>query len=129
VSFSRRRPSEASLRQADRRRRDDEAQRLLSVVPALATLRIRLTEHRPTGPIVESVHIRPVSVPHAPARFEFPCMDAACEDGGHEVTSMIIKALGQGLETFEGEHPCRGRVGNVDCQRILRFTIEASFRR
>ena len=45
---SRGRNSEAAQRSAERRRREDEAPRLRERVPALATLRLEIEEHRGT---------------------------------------------------------------------------------
>jgi hypothetical protein len=128
VSRFRTRNFEAAQRAAERRRREDEAERLAAVVPELDSLRLEIEERRGGVALPESTHIKRVSVPHAPALFEIPCLDTWCKDGGHDVTHEILRQLRSGATQFEGEHGCSGRSGAADCQRILRYVAIATYR-
>jgi hypothetical protein len=126
--FSRRKSTEASLRAADRREREDAAERLAARVPTLASLEIALEERRSSGAIGESRHVRRFVVERAPALFDFPCSDTSCADGGHEVTREVLAALRSGARAFAGEHACGGSVGATACARVLRYALAATFR-
>jgi hypothetical protein len=129
VSRFRTRNFEAAQRAAERRRREDEADRLAAVVPALDSLRLEIEERRGGVALPESTHIKRISVPHAPALFEIPCLDTWCKDGGHDITGEILRALRSGATQFEGEHGCGGRSGAADCQRVLRYVAIATYRK
>jgi len=122
------RQREAAQRFAERRRREDEAPRLLAVAPTLSSLRFRIDEYRAGGSLAETGHVRPIVVANAPALFVFPCQDPSCKDGGHDLTSEITAALRAGKEQFRGEDPCRGQVGSADCSRILRYSATATYK-
>lgn len=122
------RQREAAERFAERRRRENEAQRLLAVAPRLETLRFEIEERRAGSTVAQSTHVRPIVVANAPALFIFPCQDAACRDGGHDLTPVVCRALRDGMERFEGEDPCRGQTGSADCPRILRFIATATYK-
>jgi len=128
VSRFRTRNLEAAQRAAERRRRENEAPRLQELVPELETLRFEIEEHRAGIVLPESTHIRRVSVEHAPALFEIPCLDSWCKQGGHDITNAVLRALRTRSERFEGEHACTGRTGGADCQRVLRFVGIATYR-
>jgi hypothetical protein len=123
----RNRQSEAQQRSAERRRREDEAPRLLDEVPALKSLCLHIQEHSAHGPIGESKYVRHIPVDHAPALVELPCMDSYCEDGGHDVTREVLRALSSGQTHFEGEDACRGHTKTADCRRVLHYTADATF--
>ena len=123
-----RRNNEASERQAERRRREDEAPRLIAVVPNLESLKLQLQEIKGDVSVAETGHIRHVVVAHAPLLFEMPCRDSACKDGGHDVTSAITRSLKAGEKNFEGEHSCTGYVGDAPCQRVLKYTATATYK-
>ena len=123
-----RRQSEAALRYADRRRREDEAPRLITEVPHLDSLRLELVEGRLDAPGSEGAHVRKVVVATAPALFEILCQDAACRDGGHDLTGVFLRALRAGTTRFQGEDSCRGQVGSAACRRTLRFVGLATYR-
>jgi hypothetical protein len=129
LSRFRTRNFEAAQRAADRRKREDDADRLAAVVPALDSLRLDIEERRGGVALPESTHIKRVSVPHAPALFEIPCLDSWCKDGGHDVTHEILQALRSGATEFEGEHGCSGRSGAADCQRVLRYVGVATYKK
>jgi len=124
----RRRNSEAALRHAERRRREDDAPRLSASIPALETLRLELQERRSGISTTEAAHIKHVVVASAPALFLLPCQDPQCKDGGHDVTTAILRALRQALVRFEGEDACQGVVGSAVCQRVLCYVAIAEYR-
>jgi len=123
-----RRNKDAATRFAERRKREDEAPRLATEVPNLASLRLDIDERRPGVVSAEVSHIRRVVVENAPAMFEVPCSDTSCHDGGHDLTGSIMRALRHGDTKFEGEDTCLGQVGNAPCERILRFVGTATYR-
>jgi hypothetical protein len=118
---------EGAERFADRRRREDEAPRLLNVAQGLRSLRFQIEERRAGSSLIETAHARPIVVSRAPALFFFPCQDATCKDGGHDVTIPIIDALRARKEQFEGEDRCFGRSGSADCGRVLRYVATATY--
>jgi hypothetical protein len=109
VSRFRTRNFEAAQRAAERRKREDDADRLQAVVPTLETLRLDIQESRG-------------------ALFEIPCLDSWCKDGGHDVTNEVLRALRSGATQFEGEHSCSGRSGAADCQRVMRYIGVATYK-
>ena len=122
------RQREAAERFAERRRREDDAPRLLDVIPKLNTLKFKIEEYRAGGSLAETSHVRPIVVANAPALFVFPCQDSSCKDGGHDVTAEISMALRSGKEHFAGEDPCRGQVGSAECSRVLRYSATATYK-
>jgi hypothetical protein len=121
-----RRNSERAERQAERRRREDEAPRLFSHIDNLASLRLEVEALQTGSNVVASKHVRHI-VPTAPALFVLPCVDSGC-DGGHDVTSAILRELRSGAERFEVEHACEGYVGNSRCNRMVRLIGIATYR-
>ena len=126
--FSRRKPTEASLRATERREREDAADRLIEKVPTLASLEIALEEYTPTNTIGESRYVRRFVVERAPAHFELPCTDKSCTDGGHDITREVLASLRSGMRRFDGEHCCQGNVGTGTCGRVLRYVVVATYR-
>ena len=86
------RSREAAQRFADRRKREDDAPRLSSEIPKLATLRLAVEERRATVTAAESKHLRHVIVNRAPALFIIPCGDPSC-DGGATTDDPIMREL------------------------------------
>ncbi|WP_146651975.1 hypothetical protein [Labilithrix luteola] len=123
-----RRNRDAANRFAERRRREDEAPRLLAEAKNLASLKLELEERRSGVVSAEVSHIRRVVVEHAPALFEVPCSDPSCHDGGHDLTRPIMAELRAGATRFEGEDVCYGQVGNVPCERLLRYVGIATYK-
>ena len=120
------RTSEAAQRFAERRRREDEAPRLKAEVPTLEKLDLELSDSKGmTDPAM--THVRRVVIAAAPARFEIPCADASCRDGGHDVTYSVMRALRDHRTSFDGEDVCHGSVGSSHCGRILRYVATARF--
>ncbi len=119
---------DAAGRFAERRRLEDEAPRLHDKVPRLETCRIEIAEGRNDATSADVTHTRIVVVAVAPALFVFPCGDPSCRDGGHDVTSEILRGLASGNTEIRGEDACYGRVGASECGRILRYRVFASYR-
>ena len=122
------RVTEASQRFAERRRREDEAPRLLERVPELTGLKLEVEERRASSNAADSKHVRHIMVDRAPALFFLPCGDPACKDGGHDVTSPLMRGLMSHETRFEAEDTCSGSVGTATCGRILRVTAIATYR-
>jgi hypothetical protein len=120
-----RRGGEAAERFAARRKREDDAPRLLARVPLLESLRIDVSDG---GPVADSVYIRRIVVASAPALFAFPCGDHACKDGGHDVTNEVMGALLRHETQFAGEDACGGTLGTARCARVLRWAATATYR-
>jgi len=123
-----RRNNEASERHAQRRRREDEAPRLIATVPNLVSLKLQLQESKADVTVAETGHIRHVVVAHAPLLFDMPCRDPACKDGGHDLTNAIVRELKAGKTQFEGEDACRGYVNDGPCERVLRYSATATYK-
>jgi hypothetical protein len=120
--------SEAAERTLERRRREDEAPRLTALVPNLESLKLELEEHHGGVRLTESVHVKRVSIPHAPALFELPCLDSFCKEGGHDMTEAVLRQLKAGKTEFSGEDACRGHTGTAECRRVLHFVAHATYR-
>jgi hypothetical protein len=123
------RSRDASNRFAERRKREDEAPRLRTAVPRLDTLRLEVEEHPGASSIGGTKHVRLIVVEHAPALFLMPCGDPGCRDGGHDVTSPILRALRDRNPRFQGDDTCAGHVLTDSMLRHLRqgepkFTVD-----
>lgn len=123
----RRRDTAAIERMAARRRREDEAPRLTARVPKLEKLRLEVLEHSSSISRPENTHTRHVVVSSAPALFILPCHDAACKEGGHDLTTEILTALEKQKKRHEGEDACLGAVGTSGCSRILKYVVVATY--
>ena len=122
-----RRVSEAGLRSAERRQREDEAKRLHDVVPKLSSLRLEIEERRGGGKLSVGAHIRRIVVESAPALFFVTCGDRSCKDGGHDLTSEIMSSVLRSETRFEGEHTCDGQLGTVPCGTALHYVGFAEY--
>jgi hypothetical protein len=123
-----RRTSIKAVRAAERRQREDCARRLKDAVPALDSLAIRFYEMYGDNSLAEATHIRRVVVDNAPAHFEVPCADRACE-GVHDLTHDLLEALRGEFCEFEGEHCCDGGKDARCCGRILHWIATATYAR
>ena len=121
------RHTEAAERFAERRRREDAAARLRELVPSLVTLRLEVEERRAESKTADSRYVRHI-VDTAPGLFLLPCGDHACKDGGHDLTTAIIRGLVAGSTRFEVEGTCMGDVGSVRCGRVITVTALATYR-
>lgn len=128
--MSRSRWTDAAQRFAERRKREDDAPRLSTVVPRLDTLRLEVEERRGVALSAESKHVRHVVVAGAPALFVVPCGDRECKDGGHDLTDAILRPLSTGATTFSIDDACPGSVGNgrAACGRVVHVTANATYR-
>src|SRR5271170_1043639 len=113
-----RRNSQAALRFAERRRREDEALKLCQQVPALASLEIEIEERSGAG---GTKHIRRFMVDHAPALFLVSCGDPRCTEGEHDLTHEIMRALRASRTSFRGSDDCAGSIGSSSCLRVVHF--------
>jgi len=127
-SRTNRRRREGAERFLERRRREGAAPRLLALFPRLQALRFQISEHRADASLAEAPHTRLIVVASAPALFVFPCQDAGCEDGGHDVTVEVYAALRGSKIHFAGEDRCRGQVGSGTCSRVLKYVAAAVYR-
>jgi hypothetical protein len=118
----------AADRLNERRRREDDAPRLIERVPRLESLRLEIQELRAGATALGSAHIRLIPVSQAPALFELPCTDSFCKDGVHDLTYDILRALESGAKKFQGEDACSGHTGSADCQRVLQYMAVATYR-
>jgi hypothetical protein len=121
------RHGEAAQRFAERRRREDEAPRLIAEVPRLRSLKLEIEERLGGSPVAEPTHVRRIVVEHAPALFVLPCGDSRCRDGGHDLTYAIMRSLTAGETRFEGEDVCAGTQGSSQCGRTLHFVATAEY--
>ena len=124
-----RRNNEAADRMRERRRAEDAAPRLAEQVPSLKTLRMSLSFRRGDFRIGEASYVRVVVVATAPALFTIACTDSNCRDGGHQITTAMLKALRAGLTEFSGEEPCRGSIGSTGtaCGSTLLYDAQATY--
>jgi len=122
-----RRKSEAVARFEERRRREREAPRLRERVPNLASLRFDIVEaHGATQS--EPKHARIIMVDTSPALFTLSCADRSCRDGGHEITTAVMRGLLDGHGHFTIDQRCEGTVGSAACGRDMHVEVTATFR-
>jgi hypothetical protein len=121
------RRTEAGDRFAERRRREDEAPRLRVVIPRLSACRVEIQESHAGSRTPDVTHTRRIIVERAPALLIIPCGDSSCRDGGHDITSALLRGLREGRAEIRGEDTCHGQVGSVDCGRVLSFTAFAEY--
>jgi hypothetical protein len=125
--YGSKRNSEAALRSAERKKREDEAPRLLAEVPRLVTLELAISDGEP-GAVGGSDHVRHVVVARAPALFEMKCGNRDCKDGGHDLTHEIMRELRAGKTRLEGQDACGGSVGSSRCPSVLRYVATATYK-
>jgi hypothetical protein len=111
----------------DRWKREDDAPRLKQEVPNLEALRMNLEEFSGGHRIMGTSRIQHVVVGQASTRFEIPCGDSKCEDGGHDLTRDMLNALRSGREAFNASSVCSGRVGERACDRALEYSFTAKY--
>lgn len=122
------RAGEAAARFAERRRREDDAQRLRDVVRSLDTLRLDVEERRSSAQTADVKYTRHIVVDRAPALFVLPCTDRSCEDGDYDITHEILYGLAHGETRIEGEERCHGRSGSGECGRVIHYLAVATYR-
>jgi hypothetical protein len=120
ISRSRRR--ELAQHVVDRRRREDDAPRLLAEVPALARLSLAVEERAENGFGLGGGHIRRIVVEHAAALFEVPCSASGCDGGVHDLSAGVMRELRRGTARFEGDTGCDR------CGCVLHHVANAEYR-
>ncbi len=113
------------MRFAERRRREDEAQKLCQQIPDLASLEIEIEERAGAG---GTKHIRRFMIDHAPALFLVPCGDPRCTEGEHDLTHEVMRALRARQTSFRGKDECAGSIGSSSCLRVIHFDGTARYR-
>ena len=122
------RRGEAAERFAERRRREDDAPRLRDVIPDLVACRIDIAQRRADVTSVDVSHTRHLVVARAPAMLVIPCADPSCRDGGHDISSALMRGLRDRRLEIRGEDSCDGDIGTAHCGRVLAFTARAEYR-
>ena len=112
------------MRFADRRRREDEAPKLLVQVPGLTRLELEIEERSGAG---GTKHIRRFALDNAPALFLVACGDPRCLDGEHDLTMDVMRALRARQESFHGSDDCAGAIGSSPCARVVHFEGTAQY--
>src|SRR5262245_43917193 len=127
--YTRKRPSDAMLRAADRRQREDEAPRLKHEVSRLTELYLEIEEQIAGSSTVITRYVRRIVMESAPARFEIQCGEGKCNDGGHDLTAPIMRALSSAATEFRGEDACHGHLGSGAgaCSRVLHYVGHAKY--
>lgn len=114
------------MRFQERRERERTAQRLSTRVPNLATLRLDINDsHGVIG--VGPKYARIFTVATTPALFTIACADPSCRDGGHDVTSYVLRGLLDGKTQFAFDEHCQGNVGTANCERKLHIEVSATY--
>jgi hypothetical protein len=111
----------------ERWEREDQAPRLATEFPELRRLRLELSEWIEARKVLDSTRVRHIIVERAAARFEEPCTDPRCKDGGHNLTHQMMQNLRRRLPTFVGQDECSGYLAERPCARILRVIVHAEF--
>lgn len=118
--------STLSARQ-ERWKREDEAARLSAEAPTLVQLRLELSESSNGRRVLDSTRIVHIVVARAAARFEVPCSDERCKDGGHDLTHDVMRNVREHRRSFVGQDICNGYLGDSPCTRVLEFVAHAAF--
>lgn len=122
------RRGEAAERFNERRRQEDEAPRLREVAPDLLSCRIEIAERRADVTSTDVSHTRHIVVAHAPALLIVPCSDPSCRDGGHDITTQLLRGFHDRRVEIRGEDSCNGTIGTAHCGRVLTFTAAAKYK-
>src|SRR5690606_10081913 len=111
----------------ERWQREDEAPLLLAESETLKTLKITTEERRWGNPGSGSRYTRHVIVARAAARFEIPCSEPKCQDGGHDITLDVLRGLRERQTKIEGTSVCHGTIGDNPCERVLEYEALATY--
>jgi hypothetical protein len=111
----------------DRWRRENDAPKLKDEVPHVEALRLNLEEFSSGHGVLGSSRIQHVVVAQASSRFEIPCGDSKCEEGGHDLSNGMLGALRERRPSFEGSSTCTGHVGERACDRLLKYSAQAKY--
>src|SRR5438105_23676 len=63
-----------------------------------------------------------------PALFVFACANPSCRDGGHDLTSSVLRGLSEGKTEFSLDQHCEGNVRTANCERSLHVDVTATYR-
>jgi hypothetical protein len=118
---------EAEERAAERRRRENRACRLRSLVSRIVSLRLEIEEYRRGGTTPLVSYTRHIVVERAPALFDIGCTDVECSQGGHDLTNMIMDELRASSTDFGGEDKCYGRRYGEPCGTRLKYHAHATY--
>ena len=122
------RRTEAAERFAERRRREDAAPRLRDIAPDLLSCKVEVTDGRADAVTTDVLHTRHLVVERGPAILVIGCSDAGCRDGGHDLSTMLVRGLRERHTEIRGEDLCDGNVGAAHCGRRLRFRATATYK-
>ena len=122
-----RRDPERAQARTGRWQREDEATRLAVEVDQLRSLRIVIEEWRGDQLISGARYTKHVIVSRAPARFEVPCGDPKCQEGGYDITDDLMRGLRARATSIEGQSECRGTIGDKFCDRVVKFAATATY--
>jgi hypothetical protein len=114
----------AAQRSRDRRKAEDDAPRLIDVLPGLRSAKLAVTELVANG---ATKYIKHIVVARSPVLFIIPCGDPVCQDGGHDITSELMSAFRKRLATASGESACTGTTGTAECRRSIQYTLTAEY--
>jgi hypothetical protein len=121
------RPAKLNEDVTERRRREEESPRLLTLIPELISVRLELQESRSGGEQVEYTHIKRIALEHAPSVFMIPCGERRCKHGGYDLTSGTMSGLRRREERIEIDDTCMGDVGSSRCGRVLKCVAIAEY--
>jgi hypothetical protein len=71
--------------------------------------------------------VKHVVVASAPALFILPCGDAMCQEGGYDITRVLMAALRRRLPRCEGNETCSGMSGSAQCGRSIDYLLTAEY--
>ncbi|MET0286453.1 MAG: hypothetical protein ABW352_18370 [Polyangiales bacterium] len=109
---------------AERRQREQSAQRLQAMIPTLTSLILEVEEY---SQIACVKYKKRFHVPSAPALFELRCNDERCEHGGYDLTHEIMRTLRGRQAHGHGDHSCGGTAGKSDCSRRIHYELIAAY--
>src|SRR5690606_13376617 len=90
----------------ERWQREDDAHRLLTEVPYVESLKLNIEERRATNLVPGSRYTQHIIVGRAAARFEVPCSEPKCQEGGHDITHDILNGLRARQARITGTSTC-----------------------
>jgi hypothetical protein len=116
--------AQAQQRSSDRRARENDAPRLATMVPDLTELEIAIVEQ---SGVASSSYRKRMVVATAPALFIITCGEPRCDDGGHDITYDVLRALRERRTDQHGEHECRGQIAAGNCRRRIEYDVRAVY--
>src|SRR5690606_36091932 len=122
-----RRWNDRQKERTERWQREDDAHRLLTEVPHLRTLKLNIEERRATNFVPGTRYTQHIIVARAAARFEVPCSEPKCQEGGHDITDEMLRGLQSREAHITGTSTCNGTVGDNPCGRVMEFVAEATY--